>query len=162
MKQIDIYDVTKSPVAQWLWEAVGAPDRTFMQKQIVAAVRWVGMAQVDPNPARALVQAVTALEVLLVKDEKKKEVSEGVAWLLGTDVNSRNGWEQSAKKLYEMRCEIVHDGKSDVRWIDAQEAIEMARSIIEAVASNAELAELKSKGALKQLVSRRRERGYVT
>jgi len=58
------------------------------------------------------------------------QVSENVALLLGTDIQSRQKIEVEVKRLYSMRSSIAHAGNNEVNQGDLDTIQRIAREIV--------------------------------
>jgi hypothetical protein len=84
-----------------------------VQSRIRSAITWYGRAMNAHTQDEQFVGLTTALESLLVADEKvaiTQRLADEVAALLGSDFQSRERIKKRAKELYDLRGRIVHAG----------------------------------------------------
>jgi hypothetical protein len=88
-------------------------DRTVMEKQILNALRWFGIAREIEDAATKFVSYYIALDMLLGKKSRRSTgeiIGETVALLLSDDIRGRRRIKRDQDKLSEIRKNIVHDG----------------------------------------------------
>ena len=138
-------------------------DVSALQMRILRAVDWISQAIVDPNPASATIRVATALEVLLVANEKgmitpsiTSQIAEAAAQLLGTSPASCVEIESTLKSLYGLRSAVAHSGKDDVPEVELARFIHLARSVISTLLTSASYQKVQSISHLHQILKLRR------
>jgi hypothetical protein len=120
------HEVNLAQIQQWrqrgldkVLECIGVLDAMpgSVESRIRNAVTWYGRAMNTITPDEQFVGLVTALESLLVADEKKRKrvhitqrLGDVVSVLVGDDFESRERIKERMKKLYDLRGRIVHAG----------------------------------------------------
>ncbi|NMF60998.1 HEPN domain-containing protein [Pseudanabaena yagii] len=123
---------------EWIWEVASTPNPTKLQSKIITAIEWVGKAIRDNDNARAFVQVVFAFESIFTFQEKNvlvspgiaNQISESVAFILGTNLEERIVCEKQAKTIYGNRSAIAHGGSSSISDIELDEAIDLIKRVI--------------------------------
>lgn len=94
------------------------PETTDWEKTLRTAARWLGDALSDENSGAAFAKFTTVLEVLLAQDGQTRKIrgplARRLAYLLVRDAADSSDLERRAKKLYDTRCSIVHQGYTGV------------------------------------------------
>ncbi|MFH1840075.1 MAG: hypothetical protein ABH849_02910 [Nanoarchaeota archaeon] len=90
--------------------------RTPFQNSVLTAIRLYGDAVSDPDFSEAYVKLVTILEYLLVQGNRaiSHNLAEGLSFLMARDYNERKEFYNYIKKLYQIRCDIVHEAKKNI------------------------------------------------
>jgi hypothetical protein len=87
-----------------------------ISRRFLDAAQWFGEASRDDRPATQVVKYVTALERMVMTDEKDdiaKTVAERVAALCcDPKVNDRQKWRDDVHKIYDLRSRLVHGSLS--------------------------------------------------
>ncbi len=88
-----------------------------LSQRFLDAAQWHGEAARDESPSTRVVKYVTALERMLMTEEKddiSHQVSERVAALCFNppDVRDRESWRQKARTAYDLRSKLVHGAMS--------------------------------------------------
>ena len=119
-----------------LWRLLDCTTRNEMQRRVVLAAEWIGKGVNDPDTAKAFVQFVFAIEVLLSTNTKglispsiMSQISEAAAMLLARDFEARCKMERLVKKLYHLRSRVVHQGKSQVAASELSDALRVAKGL---------------------------------
>jgi hypothetical protein len=119
-----------------IWASLGAPSNGKLMQKILLAVDWVGQSIAEKVSSSAFIKAAIALEVLFTPEKGNFapsivfQITENVTLLLGKDEASRTGLEREFKRLYEIRSNIAHAGKTDIERADLVSIQEMARRVI--------------------------------
>jgi hypothetical protein len=89
--------------------------RSPFEKSILTAIDFFGMAMNEQMFRNAFVSFVIALESLLLRREAKAAVlAERIALILGENASRRLSLFRRTHELYEVRSDIVHEGKDNV------------------------------------------------
>jgi hypothetical protein len=123
---------------EWIWEVASMSNPTKLQSKLITAIEWVGKAIRDNDNARAFVQVVFAFESIFTFQEKNvlvspgiaNQISESVAFILGTNLEERIVYEKQAKTIYGNRSAIAHGGSSSISDIELDEAINLIKRVI--------------------------------
>lgn len=88
-----------------------------LSRRFLDAAQWFGEASRDPSPSTRIVKCVTALERMLMTEERNdiaRLVSERVAALCFEvgDADNHEIWRQRAVKAYDLRSKLVHGSLS--------------------------------------------------
>lgn len=119
-----------------IWASLGAPSNGKLMQKILLAVDWVGQSIAEKVSSSAFIKAAIALEVLFTPEKGNFapsivfQITENVTLLLGEDEASRTRLEREFKRLYEIRSNIAHAGKTDIERADLVSIQEMARRVI--------------------------------
>jgi hypothetical protein len=87
------------------------------EKQIFAAVRWIGLGIDENIGTDKIIKFAIALECLLLDkndNSKSKSLAKRCAYILGNTAKERQNINRQVKDLYDLRSRIVHDGSNDV------------------------------------------------
>jgi hypothetical protein len=87
------------------------------EKQILIAVRWIGLGIDENMKTDKIIKFAIALECLLLDKEdnsKSKSLAKRCAYILGNNAEERKNKKIRVKKLYNLRSRIIHDGFNDV------------------------------------------------
>jgi len=121
----------------WAWITDAKND---LQRKILISVEWCGRALAEPDPIKALLQFVIALESILQFDEGAfitpsivSHLSDSVAFLVGTDRKSRMECAGYIKDLYSTRSGITHTGKAEVSSLSLHTAHVMCKKVIKKI-----------------------------
>ena len=115
-----------------------------LETRIINAVNWIGMAIAEKNHAIAFTQAIFAVECLLQYQQTGEPISksivasigEEVAFLLGSDIESRKAWEKKFKSLYGIRSKISHGKSTDITVYEVLDAIDLAKRLVVEILTN--------------------------
>lgn len=148
----------------WIWDTLSKENPCDMQKRVIAAIEWVGKGLRDPDPAKAFVQFVFAIEALLTFQKKDVLVSPSIAsqlaeysaFILGSDYDSRLKVEKLVKKLYAHRSAIAHGGSQSDLESEVYEALWLVKSLITRIITEEELVAMTSIDKLQEWVSRQK------
>jgi hypothetical protein len=74
----------------------------------------------DKEIANAFVNSVISLEALLLDEHEAIAVNLGerVAFIIGGNLTERNWYFDQMRRLYRIRCKIVHSGNTDIKRSD--------------------------------------------
>jgi hypothetical protein len=107
-----------------------SPNRTEMQKQILNAINWFGLARQIDDEAMSFVAYCTALDMLVSEKwstSRGERISQSVAFLIGHSVEERKRIKACQKKLWALRGDVVHAGEWSAghkrRVYDIQETV---------------------------------------
>ncbi|HEX8168148.1 MAG TPA: hypothetical protein VF601_20465 [Beijerinckiaceae bacterium] len=98
-------------------EAAVDPDlERPLSHRFLDAAQWFGEASRDDSPSTSVVKYVTALERMVMTEEKNdiaKLVSERVAAIcFDPHANDRDAWREKARTAYDLRSKLVHGAMS--------------------------------------------------
>jgi hypothetical protein len=134
-----------------VWQCLASASISEIEKRLLLALEWIGQSLNENAPASAFLKSAIALEVLFTYQEKSlintsilAQVSENVAMLLGTDMQSRQELEAEVKRLYSMRSSIAHAGNNDVNQADLDAIQDIARNIVVKILTAESLKEVTS------------------
>jgi len=104
-----------------LWELLGAPSPTPIQRRILMAVSWFSQSLYESSLSSAFMKAAIAIELLFKSDKKAivtpsimSQICEGACLLLFDSVDERMHAEKRLKDAYGLRSAIVHSGSERV------------------------------------------------
>lgn len=99
-------------------------DRTQIERVIVTAIRWLGRSVNASDVPEQVLSLAIALERLMIPDSeqggKADNLAQRLAFLVGDNVDNRMAIYERGKKLYRLRSDVVHDGKTLVSVDDLQ------------------------------------------
>lgn len=120
-----------------IWNLLIKTQLTDLENRILDAIIWFGKATTDPSPSQALTLYTFAIERILRIEEKgiispsiAYQISENMAFILGTNVEERKKIQKDIKKLYQNRSEIVHGSHKEQNYIDLQKAKNYSNKLI--------------------------------
>ena len=124
----------------------------IIEEKLVTAINWIGMAIAERNTSIAFVQAMFAIETLLQNDIKGEPITksivatiaEAIAFIMGSDYESRKFLEKDFKRLYGLRSKIAHGKGNDVSGADLDRVIYLARNLVYSFIKKPEIREAKS------------------
>jgi hypothetical protein len=130
-----------------LWAMLAQPSPGELAKRILSAIDWAGKAIRDTDKADAFVQAVFALEALLLFRESgvfvtpsvAHQLSETAAFLISSDRAKRRMVASRVGELYKLRSALVHGGSASVKVKDIVDCLSIVKTIILQMNTNAEL-----------------------
>lgn len=95
-------------------------DRTDFEKDLVTSIRFSALSSRDKEIANAFVNSVISLEALLLDEHEAIAVNLGerVAFIIGGNLTERNWYFDQMRRLYRIRCKIVHSGNTDIKRSD--------------------------------------------
>jgi hypothetical protein len=99
------------------------------EKQILIAVRWIGLGIDEDAGTDKIIKFAIALECLLLdKDDNSKgnSLAKRCAYILGNNSKERKEKEKQVKYLYNLRSLIVHEGLSSMKDEDIYEFQKLA------------------------------------
>jgi hypothetical protein len=98
--------------------------KSDIDRRIERSVRWYGKSHDTYSAEESFISLAIALEGLLIGPEGKnktegwgsitQKLAERVAFLLGSNLESRIRFEKRTKELYKIRSELVHNGETVV------------------------------------------------
>jgi hypothetical protein len=87
-------------------------NRTEMQKQILNAIKWFGLARQMDDDATAFLEYYVALDMVLsLQRTKGRIIAKSVASLIGKDSGHKLKVEAYQKELWQIRNNVVHRGE---------------------------------------------------
>jgi hypothetical protein len=99
--------------------------RTKLADALLASIQWIGRATVERRTEQAFLLYAIALESLLLSDNNPEELTYRLrlrlAHLLGESYERRHKLYDSVSRLYRIRSEIVHSGRSEVTMAQLNE-----------------------------------------
>jgi len=97
--------VAKQPTSHSKYEAM-----------LVNSMHWIADAQKQASPANSVTSYVTAFELFFATDGSPitRDVSEGVAYVLGGTLEQRKYNRKLITSLYSRRSKVSHEGQRDV------------------------------------------------
>lgn len=120
-----------------IWTKLKSASNSELSKRILLAAEWIGQSYAERVPSSAFIKATIALEILFTPQQGDfvtpsivSQLSESVALIIGTDVESRLQLEADVKRLYKIRSGVAHAGKTDVQDKDLTEIQSLARAIV--------------------------------
>ncbi len=135
-----------------------------LEKRVVNAINWVGMAVAEKNNAIAITQATYAVESLLQNQIQGEPISksivasigEMVAFLLGNNYDSRKQWEKQFKETYGLRSKVAHGKGQDITNDQVLTAIGIAYELITTIVTKPQFKEAKTIQAINNYVEKMR------
>lgn len=166
-QQVDIDDpffINSSAGHTWIWNTLSQSNLSKMQQQVIAAIEWTGKGVRDPDPAKAFVQFVFAIEALLTFKQQgvlispsiASQIAEYSAFIIGTDFESRSQVEKLVKKIYGRRSAVAHGGSQSVLESEVNEALWLVKSLITRIITEPELLAMTSMTQLQEWVFRQK------
>jgi hypothetical protein len=107
-----------------------------LSERFLDAAHWFGEAVREPSPAAKVVKYVTAIERMLMTDEKDDIttlVAERLAAFCCSDESTRDRLRQEARRAYGLRSKLVHGSlspKSDAIYEGVQLGADLGRDAI--------------------------------
>ena len=93
-------------------KAITSRNPNPLQKRMRRAIEYSGFGMRTPDVMLRFVLYVSGLEALLLKENERrgivKNLSNRIAWLLGSSEEGRETLVSHTKELYRLRCDIVH------------------------------------------------------
>jgi hypothetical protein len=120
-----------------IWSIFDARSPSEMKQRVLLAIDWIGESYGENVVSSAFIKAAIALEILF--NEQKNDflskgiaaqISESVALLLGSDLDSKLGTEKRLRELYGIRSGIAHAGKNDIKASDLDSIQSLARQSV--------------------------------
>lgn len=101
--------------------------RTELEERIVSSINWIGDGINTDEKDLKVVKCVIGLEVLfkIGRKGKRKGFIDGVTSLFDSYIRNKNLIKKYAEEIYELRCDIVHEGKRNI----TDEKAEMAEHL---------------------------------
>ncbi|HEY1680964.1 MAG TPA: hypothetical protein VGF98_04960 [Candidatus Tumulicola sp.] len=106
-------------------------EETFMR-----SMHWVADSRRQGNPENSVTSAMTSIEMFFSKEQEApitRDVSEGVAMLLGKDLAQRRYLRKTVGRLYGFRSKVSHTGSRNVSDEDVIEARNIAVNLLERI-----------------------------
>lgn len=93
---------------------------TDFEKDLITSIRFIAISTHDEHIANAFVNSVISLEALLLDEHESviDNLAERVAFIIGKNASERNLYFDEMKRLYKIRCNVVHSGNTDMRYSD--------------------------------------------
>jgi hypothetical protein len=120
-----------------MWAAMASEEPTELQRRLLLAIEWIGQSYNEVSLSSAFIKSAIALEILFTRDinafiDKSVvgQLSESIALLLGKDVEMRLDIESRFKKLYGVRSQIAHKGKTDVSQEDLLSIRHLSKTVV--------------------------------
>lgn len=91
--------------------------RNEFEKRLTDAIFWFGEGVTDDKSTMKFIKSCFALESLLLRDPNEpvqNNISERLAFIIGTDLDGRRFVKKEMKKLYRLRSDIVHGRQDEV------------------------------------------------
>lgn len=122
---IDNIYFTEKKLSQNIWELEKAKhygtSMTKMQERILSAIKHIGESAKSEDLRNAILYSCIAVESLFSYDERSlfqasigDKISEAMAFMVGTDLNSRLVIVKLVKNTYGIRSAISHGGNTDL------------------------------------------------
>lgn len=120
-----------------IWDIFDIASPSEMKQRVLLAIDWIGESYGEQVVSSAFIKTAIALEILF--NEQKSDlltkgiaaqISESVALLLGSDVDSKMALEKDLKRLYGIRSGIAHAGKNDIKARDLDLMQSLARQTV--------------------------------
>lgn len=93
-------------------------ERGDFERALLNAMHWIADARRQPAPELQLTDAITALEMFFTMDQPgtpiSRDVSEGVALIVGKTLEQRRRIKERVQDLYNKRSKISHAGKREI------------------------------------------------
>jgi hypothetical protein len=94
---------------------------TDFEETILRGIHWTADANVQAEPENALLSLITTLETYLTPRDREpivNAIAEGVALILGEDLDTRRQLKRLVKNYYNKRSALSHGGKTAVLRAD--------------------------------------------
>lgn len=93
-------------------------ERGDFERALLNAMHWIADARRQPAPELQLTDAITALEMFFTTDQPgtpiSRDVSEGVALIVGKTLDQRRRIKERVQDLYNKRSKVSHAGKREI------------------------------------------------
>jgi hypothetical protein len=107
-------------------------DLTEFEESLLSAVHWLSSGQNQDERENAVLNFITALEVLISPSSNEPitaVIAESVALLLGDDLANRRRIRDRVRALYGLRSGLTHGEKRQIADHDIAELIAIARNV---------------------------------
>jgi len=133
-----IFDLEKeiknisSPNIDNLWYLISKPNKTQIEKNLLLAIEWIGLAITEKDPAKSLISYVISIETMLRSKDKNitSQLAEWLAFLLESDYNKRMKIYNQFKELYGKRSSIAHNGSKSISKKDLITAFYFCKKMV--------------------------------
>lgn len=139
-------------------------NQTLMEKKLLLAIDFGGMAVQNYGQPSSFIHAITALECLLVTSEKgiKTRVSNNFAYFFGHDKSDCINLRNTIRQFYKIRSDLAHGHSSSIDLNDNKQAITCAQEAIFSFIADEGLSRLKTKKDFETYISAlEKEKGDV-
>ena len=147
---------------EYIWSLTTSDSLNEMQLRVLDVVECVGKARVMVRKDKALVDIMTVLEVLLVKDGRANtsRIAEAIAFLVGESVERRIKLNGQVKNIYNLRSKVVHQA-SEITPPDFWCLVEIAYRVIYKLTTSQELISISSTKELQKLLQEVKYSGRI-
>lgn len=106
-------------------------DRTPFEDLLVAAIHWIADAEKQDRLENRITSYMTAMELFFTSADAPitRDLSENVAYLLGTDLQNRKEIRQLVNELYKQRSKVSHTGSRTALEADVRRLKELAINV---------------------------------
>jgi hypothetical protein len=116
-------------------DALEADETTWSETQtkLVNSMHWLAESRRQVNAENQITSAVTAVEMFFVTDGGapiSREVSEGVALILGRSLDQRKHLRKLISQLYDRRSKVSHEGLRDIPDSEVREVRNIAANVL--------------------------------
>lgn len=125
--------------SKFLWDWISSPN-TSLKKTVLDSIIWCGKASQEQDKSKAILLYVIAIECLFQFDEGKfvgpsivSQISDMVAFLLGTSFDSRKEYAKMVRDTYQKRSAITHGGNTVVSDTDMHIALVICHQAIRTI-----------------------------
>ena len=145
-----------------IWELLNKPNHNELEKRLLRAIEWIGMAISEKEPSIAFIQCAFAIECLLQNDGGfitkgiTAQISEYAAFIVGCEKESRQDVASTFVKLYSIRSAIAHGQNKELLDNELQEIIWLSKQIVINFLLKPELKCINSTKALKEYIESKR------
>jgi len=145
-----------------VWELLNKPEHNEIEKRILRAIDWIGMAICENQPAIAFIQCAFAIECLLQDNNEfisksiTAQISEYTAFIIGRDKNHRRDIAKVFKELYKVRSKIAHGVIVDSLYEELQAIIWLSKQIVINFLLKPELRNITSMELLREFIEDKR------
>jgi len=104
-----------------------------IQQALLNSMHWIADSRRQANRENRITSAVTAIEIFFVTDGNApiaREVSEGVAWILGDNLEQRKHLRKLMSDLYGRRSKVSHVGLRNIDEGEEREVYRVAVSVL--------------------------------
>jgi hypothetical protein len=137
-----------------------ASELSDLEGTFMRSLHWVADSRRQGNPENSVTSAMTSIEMFFSKDQEApitRDVSEGVAMLLGKNLEQREYLRKTVGRLYGFRSKVSHTGSRNVSDEDVIEARNIAVNLLERICQLS--TKLKSRDQLSELLADNRMEG---
>jgi hypothetical protein len=125
------------------------------ENQILRAIRWIGLGIDDDIGTDKIIKFSIALECLVLtrNDKSKTEaLAERCAYILGKSSKERQDIPNEVKYFYDLRSDIVHDGKDSINEVDINAFRELVTKCLFKLVEINDKEKLRDNDHLKELI----------